>query len=273
MNTKMNMEYVKITPAMAKQLLGTTENNRKLSEATVRAYANDMMQGNWDENTSASIAIDTDGILRDGQHRMAAIVKSGKPIKMWVCRMVDADGLYDIGRSRSIADQITIKCPDFETFYKSSQAQAVIRFFIQKNHKRKVTFSEVKDFIIKHHDVLTPFFEGIVQTTYAKISVATVRISMLTAYCAGVPLEDLSHFYEVLGTGMSDNEREFPIIAYRNYLISLESHPTTTIDDVKRCQYAIYKYMTNSKTKRSIVPEKEVYPIYPIVLDGTEPEV
>ena len=268
MNTRMTMEYEKITPNKAQAYLDTTQNNRRLNPGTVKAYANDMISGNWDEKVSTAIAFDKNGILRDGQHRMAAIIQANRPIAMWVCRGVDDDGIYDVGRTRTSADQMIISCPDLETVYKSSAALSVIRFFIYKNNFRKITFPELRDFIYQHHDILNPFFESISQTTYPKVGIAVVRVAMLTAYCAGVSLEDLQRFYTVLGTGMSESARDFPVIAYRNYLISLDGHARITHDEVKRGQYAIAKYLTNSKSKRSVVPEKPIYPLYPLVLGG-----
>lgn len=267
MNTKMTMNYEKITPDRAKTLLETTDRNRRLSEGTVVAYSNDMLAGNWQEDVSSPIAIDSDGILRDGQHRMAAIVKSGIPIKMWVCRNVNPDGLYDVGRARTVSDQMKISCNDLEKVYMSTAAQAVIRFFVLKEKwQRKVTFSEVRDFIYDNHDIFTPFFDGISQQTFAKTGIAIVKIGMFTAYCAGVDMNSLQHFYSVLGTGMSESAEDFPIIAYRNYLLEGVSVHHTSVEEVMRCQFAIYKYMTKSKTKRSKVPYEPIYPIYPEIL-------
>lgn len=264
MNTKMTMNYEKITPDRAKNLLETTDNNRRLSEGTVVAYSNDMLAGNWQEDVSSPIALDSDGILRDGQHRMAAIVRAGIPIKMWVCRNVNPDGLYDIGRPRSMTDQMRISCHDLEKVYMSTAGQSVVRFFVLKNRTRsKATFSEIRDFIYENHDVFTPFFEGISQQTYARTGLAVVKIGMFTAYCAGVDMKSLQHFYSVLGTGMSESAEDFPIIAYRNYLLSGTTNLHATIEEVMRCQFAIYKYMTKSKSKRSKVPDKPIYPLYP----------
>lgn len=266
MITNMTMDYVKITPEKAQKLLDTTQNNRRLSEGVVKAYANDIIAGNWQEKISTPIAIDTKGVLRDGQHRLAAIVRAGIPIKMWVCRNVDPNGIYDIGRPRSISDQMRISCTDLEKVYLSTQTQSIIRFFIYKGNRRKITFSEMRDFIYNNHKILNPFFEGISQASYAKTGLAIVKIGMFTAYCAGVSMNDLNHFYTVLGTGMSEGSRDFPIIAYRNYLVSQTGSLAATNDEVKRCQFAIYKYITNSKTKRTKIPEEPLYPLYPEIL-------
>lgn len=267
MNTKMTMSYEKITPSKAQELLDSNDNNRRLNNGTIVAYVSDMKAGNWQENVASPIAIDSNGVLRDGQHRMAAIVRCGIPIKMWVCRNVDPEGLYDVGRPRNISDQMKISCTDLETVYASTAAQSVVRFFVLKGRQQmKSTFPEMRDFIYKNHDIFTPFFEGISQASYSKTGLAVVKTAMFTAYCDGVDIDSLKRFYDVLNTGMSESSRDFPIIAYRNYLVEHIGSPRTTIDEVKRCQFAIYKYMTNSKTKRSKIPDEPLYPLYPDIL-------
>jgi hypothetical protein len=79
-NNGMEMTYELITPELASSLLETNSNNRNLSKGTVEAYANDMLAGNWDESVGDAISIDTDGVLRNGQHRLSAIVLSGVSI-------------------------------------------------------------------------------------------------------------------------------------------------------------------------------------------------
>ena len=99
--TDMNMTYELITPEIAADLLETNDNNRKISVGQVEAFATDITNNNWDETVSSAIAIDKDGKLRDGQHRLAAIVMAGIGVKMWVCRNVSSDGIYDNNRSKN----------------------------------------------------------------------------------------------------------------------------------------------------------------------------
>ncbi len=71
-----------ITPQWAAQVLETKNpNNRKISDAVVAKYANDMKTGRW-ALTHQGIAFDLNGDLLDGQHRLAAIVKAGIPINV-----------------------------------------------------------------------------------------------------------------------------------------------------------------------------------------------
>lgn len=264
--TNMTMTYELITPEIAMSLLETNTNNRSISEGTVRAYANDMLAGNWDESVGDAISIDQDGILRNGQHRLSAIVKAGTPIHSWVCRGVSRDGIYDNNRKRSTSDQLSILNPDFEAVYTSTRYISVARAIIIRNgsdsQRRAVTPKEIIDFTNKNKEDLDGFFLNIPQGTVAKLSLAVVHLSLFIAYMNGIDMEDILNFYDILCSGMSTRPEEFPIIAYRNYLKDAIGAPTTTEPEVGRCQYALKKYLTGSCTRRSISP-KELIWAYP----------
>ena len=92
-----------ITPEKAKGYLEmNTKNYRFLNRAKVAQYAEDMRSGNWSVN-GETIVFGADGVLKDGQHRLAAIVESDKPGMFLVVRGVDNDvNLFDMGSNRSL---------------------------------------------------------------------------------------------------------------------------------------------------------------------------
>lgn len=101
----MEAKFVSITPKMAKQFLAKNTNNyRKMSEHTVKAYQAEMESGNWKENGD-SIKFNESGFLVDGQHRLTAIVRSGCTIPMLVVTGIsDQVNTYDIGKGRTATD-------------------------------------------------------------------------------------------------------------------------------------------------------------------------
>ena len=264
MNTNMTMTYEYISPDDAAVLLETVTNNRSISKATVQAYAGDLLTGNWDETVGTAISIDENGVLRDGQHRLTAVVKSGVGIHTWVCRNVSPEGIYDNNRKRSNADQISIMREDFEPIYKSNKYIAVARALITCNdaiRKRPVTPKEIIDFTEKHKKELDGFFLRLPRTAVTRISISVVYLALFMAYMGGVRIKDILDFYEVLCSGMSTDPIEFPIIAYRNYLKdALRVDPYRP--DIGRCQWALKKYLTRSCVKRSVVPNELIWP-YP----------
>lgn len=70
-----------ITPGLAKKWLETLNtNNRNLRRRKVSQYASMMKRGQWMPDGD-TYKFDRDGILLDGQHRLAAIVESGHTVK------------------------------------------------------------------------------------------------------------------------------------------------------------------------------------------------
>lgn len=99
---------VTVTPAMAKSWLDNRnlQRNRRYSTAIEAKWAAEMRAGLW-KTTHQGIAFDWDGFLLDGQHRLGAIVKADKPIKLDVRVGCDPDtfDVLDVGHKR-VANQL-----------------------------------------------------------------------------------------------------------------------------------------------------------------------
>ena len=99
---KQKTQVVRMTPDMARDILKNNTNNRNVKRDRVSLYATEMEKGRWQLN-GESIVIDENGNLKDGQHRLMAVVKSQCTVPMVVVTGVDADcSIYDRGSSRSV---------------------------------------------------------------------------------------------------------------------------------------------------------------------------
>jgi hypothetical protein len=96
-----------ITPNIAAALLEGNQDNRKIKEATVSQYASDIVAGKW-QLTGQPIIIADNGQLNDGQHRLAAVVKSGVAVDMMVIRGASRESrvAIDIGTVRGSGDVV-----------------------------------------------------------------------------------------------------------------------------------------------------------------------
>lgn len=105
----MRTEVKLITPELAKKYLEKNSHNRRINEKTVNYYAHQMENNLW-KLTGQSISLSSENILLDGQHRLRAIIKSGKSIKMLVVFDADPDSfdVYDKGKKRSHDDSLYI---------------------------------------------------------------------------------------------------------------------------------------------------------------------
>jgi hypothetical protein len=84
----------RITPERAEQWLAANTANRPVSKSTVRGFAEAMRRGDW-LVTHQGIAFDTNGVLVDGQHRLAAIIEADLPVEMTVFSDVEPDS-FDV---------------------------------------------------------------------------------------------------------------------------------------------------------------------------------
>lgn len=98
-----------IGPERASQMLAMNRENRRIDRGTVDRYAAAMRRGEW-QFSHQGIAVDKDGVLLDGQHRLAAIVKAGIPVPMLVVDGVDraAFSVVDTGKRRSAGDTLRL---------------------------------------------------------------------------------------------------------------------------------------------------------------------
>jgi hypothetical protein len=255
----------KITPEMAKKYLTRNMVNRPISSGTVRSYADDMINGRWDINTTACIAFNDKGDLKDGQHRLTAIILAGIPVLMWVCRGVGDHVVFDSGRNRKISDYMHIEHPDLDPVFHNNIALSMIKYLIlhqkpnQKYIRSRTSPHETESFIFEHKEDLDKFFGGFNFTKKAKLSVTCIVLSMYMAYMGGVEMEELSHFFSVLISGMGEGSKDYPIIAYRNYLLDRDSTVPATDIEIRKCQGAIKKYLSGSGLKRIYEPKELIW--------------
>lgn len=110
-------QWMDVTPEIAQRWLENNFRNRPIAEDVVAAYARDMTNGIW-VPTHQGVAFNDQDALIDGQHRLHAIVRCGKTVRMMVtfglpskiegAEMTTMDAV-DRGRTRSVADQLKIQ--------------------------------------------------------------------------------------------------------------------------------------------------------------------
>lgn len=103
----MRREFV--DPAMAAELLATSDRNRKLQEGWVQELVGMLRDGRFKE-IGDTIRLSWEKRLLDGQHRLTAIVRSGIGVWMWIVEGLDpaSQDVMDRGRKRTVGDVLTI---------------------------------------------------------------------------------------------------------------------------------------------------------------------
>lgn len=106
---KLEVHRLIVTPELAQRWLARRGVNRHLSESRVRNMAAAIKRGEW-QVTGETIKLAPDGTLRDGQHRLSAVVLADMPVETFVAFNVTepAFDVIDTGKSRNLADVITL---------------------------------------------------------------------------------------------------------------------------------------------------------------------
>lgn len=99
-----------ISPKEAVEMLKLNTANRKINENHVDFLVKEMFTGNWMFD-GQPIRLNDKGRVLDGQHRLNAVIKYGKPIKFLIIKGVDTEAfkVMDSGRSRTSGDVLGIK--------------------------------------------------------------------------------------------------------------------------------------------------------------------
>lgn len=153
---KPTVALVKVTPAMAEEWLGKNTHNRNVRQASVSAYARDMIAGHW-HVTADPIKFTADGTLLDGQHRLLAVIKAGVPVEMFVAKGIDADAqrVMDTGAKRSPGDMLKL-----DGYLNANHLAAAARFAMTyqtgvevRNQPTAPTNSEISEFVSENPDL------------------------------------------------------------------------------------------------------------------------
>lgn len=187
-----------ITPKRAAEYLARNTQNRPLMARRVETMANDMRHGRW-RLTHQGIAFNCDGSLRDGQHRLAAIVASGMPVRAWVFEGLtdEAMEVIDTHRSRSVAD-----VAHFQGLPVGRNEVATATRMIQEFHGDGRTITsrqEILDACRTHLAAIQFAHEGLGSRSYARH--ASIAAVVAKAYYH-VDRDRLRQFCEVLSTGV-----------------------------------------------------------------------
>jgi len=132
--SNLKVEMVLVTPELAENYLKFNLKNRKVSNSQVYFLSNEMKSGRFIEN-GESIVFDKNGELKDGQHRLRAIVKTGLSYFIPIVRGVGLSSMatYDTGKNRSAHDILTLNNYQYPNQV-SALIKAIDKYSIRKSH-------------------------------------------------------------------------------------------------------------------------------------------
>ena len=236
----MKTELMTITPTIANALLVKNTNNRRLSPRTVELYAREMANGRW-EMTHQGIALYDDGVLADGQHRLAAIVKSGCNVQMLVTTGIPratASGI-DAHRARSLLDMIKITGESDWITRKMLEALRLVYGVGKISASESALLAEpIKDSLV----YIDSLFKSNIKGTGAPL-----RATLILAHHYGQDPLRLAQFVEQYYSGFVTSKEDTAVLKIRDYMLSKNTTKyggKEQRDDFSLCQNAVSKYLS-----------------------------
>lgn len=247
--------YESISPSVAEMYLQKNVINRPISPTLIRKYAVDMQAGRW-RTTHQGIAFDMDGLLRDGQHRLKAIIISGKTVVMAVTRNMSeaACSAIDNGRARTFTDNESFKGIRLPREYSPTLTGLLLGEGAKTTQLSHTALAE----IAQKHDAAIRFAIGCFDGECPKgIRVGPVMGVVARAYY-GKPHERLRQFGQVMSSGIPNGPEDYAAIRLRNW--RLESRAGRA-EIYRKTERALLAFVERQQLTKLYDAPEELFPL------------
>jgi hypothetical protein len=249
-----------VSPTLAADMLTHNLNNRRIDTRRVKRYATSIIKGEWRINND-DICFDVDGNLINGQHRLKAIIDSGKTVPMSFKFGCSPDALITIdeGRARSNYDVLKI------TGHPSSKAALAATNFILEQTQRKHTMPRAD--ILAFNERCREggeFATKLKSTPWAIAPIHAVIVRAFYHYRDPEERARLERFVEILSTGLYDNADEDAAAIFLRNSISRAGTISNSKDRMtfyRRAEAAIENFMTKTKVQFLKGFDRELFPL------------
>lgn len=152
-NNNYSVKIINVTPEMAQAFINSNKRNRKISEHRVTKYAKDMERGMWSPATM--LIVDEDGSMVDANHRMMAVIKSGRTVPMVIFKGLEKKyiPMIDTGRPRTAGDMLAF-LEEMDGISSLRNKSVIVRWILRYKHN---AISETKGFTDIGYDDIANF--------------------------------------------------------------------------------------------------------------------
>lgn len=254
-----------VTPERAGALLQEMPEGlqRSLRTKRVESYVRQRVRDKWRLHHQG-IAIDVQGRLRDGQHRLQMVVASGLATPFKISYNVPDEGILHVDEQMTRSTRDSIRMSQMGSY--SCSMIASTRAFLSLPHMSYIsqgsfTREEILEGIEKWHEPLQWAEERL-----ASVSMVTRSVRGLVARASlHVDRERLAQFCEILKTGMpiskDRNEDSAAIVYYRHLSENRHSNESVDRERYLKGQTAIQTFINRKPMTSLRVTEKDLYPL------------
>lgn len=248
-----------ITPEIAASYLATSPGNRAIKNTVVERYAAMMKIGHW-ELTPEPISFDDHGQLRNGHHRLTAVIKSGKAVKFRVVRGIKSEVFkyVDTGTPRSVQDASRFSGdPELADITKQDVAhiKVMIDIYVQNPTKYRGRQDFIEEFYIEYKPALE-FCRNLLPRDRKYLGNASISAAFGVA-SMHENKEILREFARLYRVGPSENPTNKTPLVYRDWILSehgpkgnLNSGSGARNDMMVRTELVLKRYCGGGTYKR-----------------------
>jgi hypothetical protein len=261
-NTHMRTAVMAVGPDLAARWLEGNTHNRPIHQSRVDHYAAEMKAGRWNL-THQGIAFDVNGVLRDGQHRLWAIVESGCTIQTLVTFNLAADVIEKIDdvKARTVCDRMNISGRFSEAKISTNQLSVLRAMVRGLRPSRRLAYHDECRLMAEHLPAIRFALEHLATTRIKGVSAPTVCAVVARAwYSQDTSL--LERFCEVLRTGIAA-PNEAVVILLRDYLGSRDcSNKLANLrEQYGKAERALLAYIKGQSLTMLRPSQSEVFPL------------
>lgn len=220
-----NYSSVTITPDVAERFLQLNKKNRKLRDNLVNEYAEAMRKGEW-QFFGQTIVISKEGFLLDGQHRLAAVVKSKKAQIFNIQTGIEESAfkVIDTNKVRSATDVAFIDGVETHTSVIVAAVKIINAYYALNNRRTaSLQISNPRSFKLSHTETLNLLntYKRETLQSYAKFAATwhkqgkflTTSTYLAFMYIFAKKSErDAIQFFTLLSGGEGIGENTYPVI-------------------------------------------------------------
>lgn len=225
----MKSRIVQLTPQLAAELLKKNQGNRDVKPIK-SSYVRQMKNGEWKEN-GEPIIVDKNGIIKDGQHRLMAVVESGHTYSCPIIEDVEPDVMdtIDTGVNRSLSDVLKFNGFNYQNLM-AGVVKAILSFErgnsgVSDTARRHVVTNSVG---LKFAQENKEALYKLIKTASRLNDRATIRL---------MSSRDIALFLYVIAKGFDVNEKH---VSYMKGVVGVH------VDENSACNY-VYKKLVASK--------------------------
>lgn len=214
----------KTTPELASKLLATQIINRPIRTLRLNQLICEIQNGGL-KTCPDPICIGVGGDLRNGQHRLTAILVTGKAQTLWFAYDVPEDAVIDRGLERSLEDSLYMRGMISKDFDKRVYASLAKRYLIVSDGKKVRSDSEYAEFITKYGSLMDKAIRLSQKGKHNPIAKkAGFQTAILAALIRGIDENELEKFCYVVNTGFAEGVGQSSAVILRQFI---QDNPVT----------------------------------------------